>query len=111
MSYREKAPEVRSIANFNVPEIAFQKSAKGTLYFHEESPGIGAASVFWLIPVSKQSQSKAFQALGSVEMLYQEEMEKAKRKFYNILNIWVLRLEMTANNYTRAYIFAVPSRW
>ena len=69
MSYREKAPEVRSIANFNVPEIAFQKSAKGTLYFHEESPGIGAASVFWLIPVSKQSQSKAFQALASVEML------------------------------------------
>jgi predicted Zn-dependent peptidase len=69
MSYREKAPEVRSIANFNVPKIAFQKSEKGTLYFHEESPGIGAASVFWLIPVSKQSQSKAFQALASVEML------------------------------------------
>lgn len=69
MSFREQAPSVRSISSFTVPKIAFEKSPKGTLYFHEETKGIGAVSVFWLLPIAKQLQTKAFQALASVELL------------------------------------------
>jgi len=69
MTIRDKAPEVRSIASFDVPSICFQNSPNGTKYFHQETPGIGAASVFWLIPVSKQHQKKAFQALAATELL------------------------------------------
>ena len=69
MTIRDKAPQIRSIAAFDVPSIVFQTSAEGTKYFHQETKGIGAASVFWLIPVSKQDQSKAFQALAATELL------------------------------------------
>ena len=69
MTIRDKAPQIRSIAAFDVPSIVFQTSAAGTKYFHQETKGIGAASVFWLIPVSKQYQSKAFQALAATELL------------------------------------------
>ncbi len=69
MSIRENAPEVRNISGFKVPEIRLETSAAGTSYYYEETPGIGAASVFWLIPVTKQVQHKAYQALAAVEML------------------------------------------
>lgn len=69
MNFREQTPSVRSISSFTVPKIAFETSPKGTLYFHEETKGIGAVSVFWLLPISKQLQTKAFQALAAVELL------------------------------------------
>jgi len=69
MSFRETAPKVRSISEFKVPKISLSKSANGTSYFYEETAGIGAVSVFWLIPVAKQDQEKAFQAMAAVELL------------------------------------------
>lgn len=68
-SYRETAPSVNAISSFIVPSIRFQKSDQGTQYFHQETAGIGAVSCFWLIPVQKKNQEKAFQALAAVEML------------------------------------------
>lgn len=69
MRFRETAPNVRPISEFKVPKISLSKSAKGTSYFYEETAGIGAVSVFWLIPVAKQNQEKAFQAVAAVELL------------------------------------------
>lgn len=69
MSFRQYPPATRSISSFNVPALTFEKSSKGTPFFHHETKGIGAVSVFWIIPINKQSQTKAYQALASVELL------------------------------------------
>ncbi len=79
-TFREQAPQTKSISSFDIPEFHFSKDHQGFPYFHDYTKNLGVVVLSLWFPTGKLAQKNTFVAQAAFDLILSGSKGKSEKE-------------------------------